>query len=116
MTVFYAVVNNSDRKGCQLLPTADGHVYGVDHGVCFSTEDKLRTLLWRWRGKRLTDEAIDVLSGLRAQLEGELGTALMQLLDRVEVLTTVDRVDRLLSTRRHPLPSNEWPPVPWPPF
>jgi uncharacterized repeat protein (TIGR03843 family) len=116
MAVFDAVVNNADRKGGHLLPTPDGHIYGVDHGVCFSVDDKLRTLLWRWRGKRLTDEAIDVLSGLRAQLEGELGTALMQLLDREEVLTTVDRVDRLLSTRRHPLPSNEWPPVPWPPF
>ncbi|HMC67864.1 MAG TPA: phosphatidylinositol kinase, partial [Mycobacteriales bacterium] len=96
--------------------TPEGHIYGVDHGVCFSVEDKLRTLLWRWRGKRLTEEAIDVLSGLRAQLEGELGSALMQLLDREEVLTTVDRVDRLLATRRHPMPSDGWPPVPWPPF
>jgi uncharacterized repeat protein (TIGR03843 family) len=116
MAVFDAVVNNADRKGGHLLPTPEGHIYGVDHGVCFSVDDKLRTLLWRWRGKRLTDEAIDVLSGLRAQLEGDLGSALMRLLDREEVLTTVDRVDRLLATRRHPLPSNEWPPVPWPPF
>ena len=44
MAVFDAVVNNADRKGGHLLPTVDGHVYGVDHGVCFSTEDKLRTL------------------------------------------------------------------------
>src|SRR5919202_3753999 len=56
MAGFDAVVNNADRKGGHLLPTPDGHVYGVDHGVCFSTDDKMRTLLWRWRGKRLTDE------------------------------------------------------------
>jgi uncharacterized repeat protein (TIGR03843 family) len=116
MAVFDAVVNNADRKGGHLLPTSDGHVYGVDHGVCFSVEDKLRTLLWRWRGKRLTEEAIDVLSGLRAQLEGALGAALGEMLRRDEVLTTVDRVDRLLATRRHPMPSDAWPPVPWPPF
>ena len=116
MSVFDAVVNNADRKGGHLLPTPDGHVYGVDHGVCFSVDDKLRTLLWRWRGKRLTEEAIDVLSALRAQLEGEVGDALAQLLHRDEVLATTRRVDRLLSTRRHPMPSDEWPAVPWPPF
>ena len=116
MSVFDAVVNNADRKAGHLLPTVDGHVYGVDHGVCFSVDDKLRTVLWRWRGKHLTEETIDVLSGLRAQLEGELFVALCELLHREEVLTTVDRLDRLLSTRRHPMPSDGWPPVPWPPF
>jgi uncharacterized repeat protein (TIGR03843 family) len=116
MAVFDAVVNNADRKGGHLLPTLEGHIYGVDHGVCFSVEDKLRTLLWRWRGKRLTDEAIDVLSGLRAQLEGDLGAALAGLLHHDEVRTTISRVDRLLTSERHPLPSDDWPPVPWPPF
>jgi len=116
MAVFDAVVNNADRKGGHLLPTADGHVYGVDHGVCFSADDKLRTILWRWRGKPLTEEAIDGLSGLRAQLEGDLGAALRELLDPEEVGTTFARVDKLLATRRHPLPSDDWPPVPWPPF
>ena len=116
MAVYDAVVNNADRKGGHLLPTVDGHIYGVDHGVCFSVDDKLRTVLWRWRGKHLTEEAIDSLSGLRAQFEGDLGAALRDLLDPGEVAATILRVDRLLSTRRHPLPSDEWPPVPWPPF
>ena len=56
MAVFDAVVNNADRKGGHLLPTVDGQLYGVDHGVTFSVEDKLRTLLWQWRGRPLTDE------------------------------------------------------------
>jgi hypothetical protein len=116
MAVYDAVVNNADRKGGHLLPTTDGHIFGVDHGVCFSVDDKLRTVLWRWRGKQLTDEAIDALSGLRAQFEGELGETLRELLDPDEVAATIVRLDRLLSTRRHPLPSDEWPPVPWPPF
>jgi uncharacterized repeat protein (TIGR03843 family) len=116
MAVYDVVVNNADRKGGHLLPTPDGHIFGVDHGVCFSVDDKLRTVLWRWRGKRLTEEAVDALSGLRAQLEGSLGEALRGLLDPDEVAMTVIRVDRLLSTRRHPLPSDDWPPVPWPPF
>ena len=116
MAVYDAVVNNADRKGGHLLPTTDGHIYGVDHGVCFSVDDKLRTVLWRWRGKQLTEEAVDGLSALRAQLEGDLGATLRDLLDPDEVAATIVRVDRLLSTRRHPMPSDEWPPVPWPPF
>ena len=36
-------------------------MYGVDHGVCFHVEDKLRTVLWGWAGEPLPDEAVDVL-------------------------------------------------------
>ncbi len=116
MAVFDAVVNNADRKGGHLLPREDGRVQGVDHGICFSAEDKLRTLLWQWRGKRLNDEAVEVLSGLRAELEGPLGEGLSELLTVSEVRATVRRVERLLSTRRHPQPSEDWPAIPWPPF
>ena len=116
MAVFDAVVNNADRKGGHLLPRGDGRVQGVDHGICFSSEDKLRTLLWQWRGLPLTDEAVEVLSRLRAELEGALGDALHDHLTRREVRRTVERVDRLLTTRRHPQPSPDWPAIPWPPF
>jgi hypothetical protein len=116
MAVFDAVVNNADRKGGHLLPLADGHVYGVDHGVCFSVEEKLRTLLWGWQGKRLTEEAVAVLHVLKAEMQGSLGTAMHQLLTGDEVWATERRIDRLIATGRHPMPHGDWPPVPWPPF
>ena len=120
MAVFDAVVNNADRKGGHLLPTVEGHVYGVDHGVCFSVEDKLRTLLWRWRGQRLTAEAMDVLTKMSVDLRSDrpdgLGATLRGLLADYEVDATLARVRRLLSTGRHPMPSEDWPAIPWPPF
>jgi uncharacterized repeat protein (TIGR03843 family) len=116
ISVFDAVVNNADRKGGHLLPTVDGHLYGVDHGVCFSTEDKLRTVLWGWRGQPLTEEAREVLIRLRAALSGKLGDELAGLLDSRELLATVGRVEQLLAEGVHPLPSEDWPAVPWPPF
>jgi uncharacterized repeat protein (TIGR03843 family) len=116
IAVFDAVINNADRKGGHLLPTPSGHMYGVDHGVTFHVEDKLRTILWQWAGKPLTDEAIDTLSGLRAQLEGALCDRLGELLTVREVRRTVRRIDALLSTARHPQPSEDWPAVPWPPM
>ena len=116
MAVLDAVINNADRKGGHLLPRSDGRVQGVDHGICFSVEDKLRTLLWQWRGKRLPAEALTVLPALRSELDGALGVELAELLTRAEVAMTVRRVERLLSTRRHPQPSADWPAIPWPPF
>lgn len=118
MAVFDAVVNNADRKGGHLLPTRGGHVYGVDHGVCFSTEDKLRTVLWQWRGEPLTDDAVRVLRRLHEQLSdgGSLAVALGELLSDEEVSATRVRVDRLLRGAIHPYPPEHWPAVPWPPI
>lgn len=116
MAVFDAVVNNADRKGGHLLPTPEGHVYGVDHGVCFSVEDKLRTLLWGWRGMPLTEEAVETLTRLRVELTGSLGRQLRALLTWAEVAASVRRVERLLRRGVHPAPSGDWPAIPWPPF
>ncbi len=116
IAVFDAVINNADRKGGHLLPTGDGHVYGVDHGVSFHVEDKLRTVLWQWAGNRLPAEIVAELEALRAQLDLDLGERLHELLTTREVRRARGRVDRLLSTGRHPEPSGDWPPVPWPPM
>ena len=116
MAVLDAVINNADRKGGHLLPTPEGRVHGVDHGICFSAEDKLRTLLWQWRGEPLSEEAIEVLSRLRAELAGRLETELSEHLTRREVRRTKERIDRLLATGLHPYPSQDWPAIPWPPF
>jgi Phosphatidylinositol 3- and 4-kinase len=116
MAVLDVVLNNADRKGGHLLPTADGRVFGVDHGVCFSVQGKLRTLLWQWRGDPLTEEAVTVLDCLRQDLDAGLGEQLGGLLTGAEVRATRRRVDRLLRTGVHPEPSGEWPPIPWPPF
>jgi uncharacterized repeat protein (TIGR03843 family) len=117
LAVLDAVINNADRKGGHLLPTADGRLYGIDHGVTFNTENKLRTLLWGWAGEPLTAEAVDVLKGLRAALEpsGALTGTLTPLITPAELDATRARVDGLLESGRHPEPGGEWPAIPWPP-
>lgn len=117
LAVLDAVINNADRKGGHLLPTADGRLYGIDHGVTFNTENKLRTLLWGWAGEPLTAEAVDVLKGLKAALEpsGALTGTLTPLITPAELDATRARVDGLLQSGRHPEPGGEWPAIPWPP-
>ena len=116
IAVFDAIVNNADRKGGHLLPGPDGAVYGVDHGVTFHSDDKLRTVLWQWAGEPIPDEALDVLRALRSDLEGALGECLSALLTTRELRRTARRIDRLIRLGTHPHPSDEWPAVPWPPI
>ncbi|MBJ6631600.1 SCO1664 family protein [Streptomyces sp. I5] len=117
LSVLDAVINNADRKGGHLLPTADGRLYGIDHGVTFNTENKLRTLLWGWAGEPLPEEALDVLKRLRDALapSGLLTAALTPLITPAEIDATRARVDALLASGTHPEPGTDWPSIPWPP-
>lgn len=115
LAVLDAVINNADRKGGHLLPAPDGRLYGIDHGVTFHTDDKLRTLLWGWAGLPLPDEATEALRGLDEALEGPLAERLAELLTPAEVTALRARVRALLATGAHPEPSGQWPAIPWPP-
>jgi len=116
MAVFDAVVNNADRKIGHLLPVADGHLYGCDHGVCFAEDYKLRTVLWQWRGKSLPRRSVDVLRRLADDLAGGwLAGELSRQLTSDEVTATKARVETLLKHRVHPYPPEDWPAIPWPP-
>ncbi|GAA2261807.1 phosphatidylinositol kinase [Streptomyces ruber] len=117
LAVLDAVINNADRKGGHLLPAAGGRLYGIDHGVTFNTENKLRTLLWGWAGEPLTAEATGVLATLREGLAdgGPLAATLSELITGAELDATRARVDALLASGRHPEPGGEWPAIPWPP-
>jgi uncharacterized repeat protein (TIGR03843 family) len=117
MAVFDAVVNNADRKIGHLLPVADGHLYGCDHGVCFAEDYKLRTVLWQWRGKTLPRRSLEALRRLNAEFkEGGLADELSGLLTASEIDATRIRVETLLKHRVHPYPPADWPAVPWPPI
>jgi uncharacterized repeat protein (TIGR03843 family) len=113
IALFDAVVNNADRKAGHLLPRPDGSIQGVDHGVTFSTEPKLRTVLWGWRGTRFEPREERKLAlleralpRLRATLEPHLAA------DEREAMR--ERIESLVRTGRFPEPHPDWPAVPWP--
>jgi uncharacterized repeat protein (TIGR03843 family) len=122
MAVLDAVANNADRKGGHILRGADGVLRGVDHGLTFNEDDKLRTVLWGWAGEPLTPETLEVLARLEADLgsdrEGDcdLRRGLLELLDRGEVQRTLGRVRTLIRSGRHPRPGGGRPSIPWPAF
>ncbi len=120
MAVFDAVVNNADRKGGHVLPLPDGRRLGVDHGVTFHVEPKLRTVLWGWLGASLDADELAGVAQVRADLgpglDGDLGRRLGELLSPDEVTQLARRCDHLLRAARFPRPAGDMPAVPWPLF
>lgn len=116
MAVFDVVVNNADRKGNHILAMTDGHRHGVDHGLTFHADHKLRTVLWGWIGDTLTAEECDGIHRVSEGLRHGLGRKLAGLLSAEEIASLVARCDRLRSAGRFPAPSGEMSAVPWPLF
>lgn len=117
MAVFDVIVNNADRKGDHILALADGHRHGVDHGLTFHREHKLRTVLWGWLGDALTAEELDGIDRVSEGLDGGgLGRDLADLLSAEEIPALAARCAQLRLAGQFPAPSGDMPAVPWPLF
>lgn len=114
------VVNNADRKGGHVLSGKGGTaIRGCDHGLTFNVEDKLRTVLWGFGGRRLTAEEDAVLAAVGERIatpSDPLARTLGDVLTRAEVATTADRIAGLRRARHLPSRRGRWPAVPWPVF
>lgn len=118
IAVFDALINNADRKGGHLLPDATGAIWGIDHGVTFAEEDKLRTVLWQWRGQPIPAPLLDDVNTWAESWHAGAPwrESLESLLAPHELAALLERAQRLVTERTHPMPSPDWPAIPWPPF
>ena len=116
LALFDAVINNTDRKIGHLLPREDGKLYGCDHGVTFHEENKLRTVLWQWAGQNLSVEELNSLSELMLKLDSHQGEVFNKLLTTGEIAALRTRIMNLIDQKSFPMPSPEWPAIPWPAF
>jgi uncharacterized repeat protein (TIGR03843 family) len=115
MAVFDVIVNNADRKGGHILTGLDGRVYGVDHGLSFHVQDKLRTVLWGWAGKPIDDGTLEGIAALETSIGGPLGSELREHITAAELAALRRRVRALLDNPVMPDP-NRRSPLPWPAF
>ncbi len=115
MAVFDVLINNADRKGGHVLRDLDGHIYGVDHGVCLHVENKLRTVLWGWAGKPVDDQMLEAVADLADALTGPLAEALAGQITPAEIAALRRRTCALLDNPVMPGP-NRHRPIPWPAF
>lgn len=113
MSVLDVLLNNADRKAGHLLRDESGRIWGIDHGLTFNEDPKLRTVLWGWAGERVPQALLHDLRAL-AKRWGDVERAIGVLLEGYELEALADRLDRLVAAQRLPRPGSQRPAIPWP--
>ena len=107
--VFDIVANNTDRKSGHVLIDADEMLWGIDHGLCFAEDFKLRTVVWEFGGEPLAEHWLQPLQ----HLADGAPPAVAELLDEQETAAMCLRAAELLhrghlptdpTGRRYPWP------------
>lgn len=115
LALFDAVANNADRKAGHILAVSTERFFGIDHGVCFHEENKLRTVIWGWAGTSIAPELVANLKTCASVLANDYEPIDMWL-STAESSALRARLENLITTELYPLPSPNWPAIPWPVF
>jgi uncharacterized repeat protein (TIGR03843 family) len=110
IAAFDVIANNADRKGGHLLRAEDGHIWGIDHGLCFHVEPKLRTVMWDFAGELIPA----VVEEWLGQLRHDQAAYLVPLIDEYEIEALLFRAERLVARGTFPEPGDGRRTHPWP--
>jgi uncharacterized repeat protein (TIGR03843 family) len=110
MCAFDVVANNADRKSGHVLEGPDGRLWGIDHGLCFHRQHKLRTVIWDFAGEDVPAPLLTELTQLASDLPDEVA----RLLPGPEREAVILRSRQLVADGVFPEPAGERPPYPWP--
>jgi uncharacterized repeat protein (TIGR03843 family) len=115
VVLFDFLINNADRKGGHVLLDSNDHLWLIDHGICFHTELKLRTVVWDFAEESIPASLLDDVHRFQRQLgeEGQTRARFQELLSDEEILAVRARAEWLLTQRRFPRPGPGRP-YPWP--
>ncbi len=117
VALFDCLINNADRKGSHILWADDGRVYGIDHGICFHVEDKLRTVIWNFAGQPIPSALLSDLDRLIVDLSSDSSfyKELKVFLRKREIKALLTRAAQLINTGIFPESDNTRRQIPWPP-
>lgn len=115
------LINNADRKAGHVLMQETGEIarlWGIDHGICFHVDPKLRTVIWEFGGTPIPASLKNDMETFRNRLDDptdSLSPALEGLLSAVEIEALRRRLGRLITRPNFPQPGAgrhyPWPPV-----
>lgn len=117
IAAFDVIINNADRKGGHVLLDGRDKLWGIDHGICFHNEPKLRTVIWDFAGQAIPEPLLNDIQVLFDDLcnDGEIAHCLRDLINPFEMEALVERIKHLLRKKVYPYPSGGGPSYPWPP-
>jgi uncharacterized repeat protein (TIGR03843 family) len=119
LALFDFIVNNADRKSGHCLVGQDQRLWAIDHGICFHTEYKLRTVIWEFSDMPIDAPLVNDLKKFHACLldnESPPAQILCQLLTSAERTALITRTKSLLQQRTFPAPPIHRRNYPWPPI
>lgn len=99
MCVFDLLANNTDRKSGHCLIDADRHIWGIDNGLSFHAEPKLRTVIWDFAGEAIPE---DLLGDVQRFVDQPISGPLRELLDPFERASLEARARGVLAARVFP--------------
>ncbi len=102
LVLFDHLVNNADRKIGHCLRDPAGKVWGIDHGLTFSPEPKLRTALWQFVGEPISPELLADITILCSRGR-ELYDVLKGVLTREEIDAVIRRIEHFSALGAYPL-------------
>ena len=109
------LINNADRKAGHIISeTGSGRLWGIDHGVSFHEEPKLRTVLWAFADRPLPDAMVKATIAIQQRLAEGFHERLSDLLSEREADALQERVSMLIDNPVHPHPPTDRPAMPWP--
>jgi hypothetical protein len=113
---FDLIINNADRKGSHILLDKKGCFKLIDHGLCFHTDPKLRTVIWDFSGQSIPEAFVADAQRLAAKMAetGRVLSDLQALLLPEEIDALARRIRDLIETPLYPMPDPERRPFPWP--
>ena len=115
VALFDLLMNNADRKGSHVLVDEAGRLWCIDHGLCFHSEDKLRTVIWTFAGQEVPQNLLADLARLRSEKDG-LHALLKPYLRVGEVNAILHRAEKIWNEPVFPQPGTDRRMFPFPPM
>ena len=110
LCAFDLVSNNTDRKAGHVLLADDRRIWGIDHGLNFHEDFKLRTVIWDFAGSPIPSELVEALIAFVAAPTPE---RLGELLSENELDAVRQRANAIIASGVFPVdPTGHR--VPWP--
>jgi uncharacterized repeat protein (TIGR03843 family) len=117
MAVLDVLANNTDRKSghCLFVPGGDrgiehDRVWGIDNGLCFAADYKVRTVIWEFGGESIDEALLDRVAPMVERIPLDVAA----LLDSDEIEAMQRRATKLVTERRFPEESASYRSYPWP--
>ena len=97
--LFDFIANSTDRKAGHCLRENNGKIWGIDNGLTFHVDFKLRTVIWDWAGLEIPEALADDLEEF---VDSPVGDDLLSLLSAQELDAMFSRAKLLLESGHFP--------------